>query len=84
MRPLAYNFCEASKAGQTTMTSATIFDNTLVKDQPALAVTLVDNHDPAAAIISNPLLEPCGFKPLGLAPDPAASDATLAFSYADY
>ncbi|MCS6812840.1 MAG: alpha-amylase [Cyanobacteria bacterium] len=42
--PLHYNFSEASKAGKH-YDLRTIFDNTLVQDQPALAVTLVENHD---------------------------------------
>ncbi len=42
--PLHYNFHVASQAGSE-YDMRQIFDNTLVKDQPALAVTLVDNHD---------------------------------------
>jgi len=42
--PLHYNFCEASKSGSD-YDLRQIFDNTLVSQQPALAVTLVDNHD---------------------------------------
>jgi alpha-amylase len=42
--PLHRNFYEASRAaGNYDMRR--ILDNTLMKDQPALAVTLVDNHD---------------------------------------
>jgi alpha-amylase len=42
--PLHYNFSEASKRGSD-YDLRQIFDNTLVKQQPALAVTLVENHD---------------------------------------
>jgi alpha-amylase len=42
--PLHYNFSEASKKGSD-YDLRQIFDNTLVKQQPALAVTLVENHD---------------------------------------
>ncbi len=42
--PLHYNFSTASKQGDS-YDMRQIFDDTLVKDQPALAVTLVDNHD---------------------------------------
>ncbi len=42
--PLHYNFSAASKQGND-YDMRQIFDNTLVQDQPALAVTLVDNHD---------------------------------------
>ena len=42
--PLHYKLCEASKRGRD-FNLATIFDNTLVKDNPLLAVTFVDNHD---------------------------------------
>ncbi len=42
--PLHRNFYEASRAGGN-YDMRCILDNTLMKDQPALAVTLVDNHD---------------------------------------
>lgn len=42
--PLHYNFHAASQAGDS-YDMRQIFDNTLVQQQPALAVTLVDNHD---------------------------------------
>ncbi|HTL88645.1 MAG TPA: alpha-amylase, partial [Leptolyngbya sp.] len=42
--PLHYNFHAASQAGDR-YDMRQIFDNTLVQQQPALAVTLVDNHD---------------------------------------
>lgn len=42
--PLHYNFHAASKAGDS-YDMRQIFDNTLVQQQPSLAVTLVENHD---------------------------------------
>lgn len=42
--PLHYNFSTASKQGGS-YDMRQIFDDTLVKDQPTLAVTFVDNHD---------------------------------------
>jgi alpha-amylase len=42
--PLLKNFAEASRAGKA-YDLRTIFDNTLVRNEPALAVTIVANHD---------------------------------------
>ena len=42
--PLHLNFYQASTSGGN-YNMATLMDNTLMKEQPALAVTLVDNHD---------------------------------------
>jgi alpha-amylase len=42
--PLHHNFHVASKSGNG-YDMRTIFDGSLVQDQPTLAVTLVDNHD---------------------------------------
>ena len=42
--PLHYNFHAASRSGEH-YDMRQIFDNTLVQQQPSLAVTLVDNHD---------------------------------------
>lgn len=42
--PLHYNFHMASRAGSD-YDLRTIFDKTLVQQQPTLAVTMVDNHD---------------------------------------
>ena len=41
--PLHYNFSSASKDENYDLTK--ILDNTLVKDNPSMAVTFVDNHD---------------------------------------
>lgn len=42
--PLHFNFYKASKAGKG-FDLRTIFDDTLVKARPELAITFVDNHD---------------------------------------
>ncbi|MEO0769609.1 MAG: alpha-amylase [Cyanobacteria bacterium J06649_4] len=63
--PLHYNFSRASKAGQA-YDLRTIFDNTLVKDQPALAVTLVENHDSQPLQSLESVVE-AWFKPLAYA-----------------
>ncbi|WP_255413523.1 alpha-amylase [Emticicia sp. C21] len=42
--PLHYNFCRASNCDKD-FDLRTIFDNTLVRTHPTLAVTFVDNHD---------------------------------------
>jgi alpha-amylase len=42
--PLHYRLCEASKAGRS-FDMSKIFDHTLVKENPLMAVTFVDNHD---------------------------------------
>ncbi len=42
--PLHYKLCEASKRGRDFDLSK-IFDDTLVKNNPLMAVTFVDNHD---------------------------------------
>lgn len=63
--PLHYNFYAASKAGNS-YDLRTIFDNTLVKDQPTLAVTLVDNHDSQPLQSLESVVE-AWFKPLAYA-----------------
>ncbi|MCT0202808.1 alpha-amylase [Synechococcus sp. CS-603] len=80
--PLHYNFCEASKAGNDYDLS-TIFDNTLVKDQPALAVTLVDNHDSQPLQSLESVVEPW-FKPLAYALILLRQDGYPCIFYADY
>ncbi len=42
--PLHYRFHQASRSGNA-YDMRTLFDGTLVKEQPALAVTFVENHD---------------------------------------
>ncbi|WP_008311604.1 alpha-amylase [Leptolyngbya sp. PCC 6406] len=63
--PLHYNFHVASKAGKD-YDLRRIFDNTLVQDQPALAVTLVDNHDSQPLQSLESVVE-AWFKPLAYA-----------------
>lgn len=63
--PLHYNFHLASKAGNT-YDLRTIFDNTLVQEQPYLAVTLVDNHDSQPLQALESIVE-AWFKPLAYA-----------------
>ena len=63
--PLHYNFHAASQAGET-YDLRTIFDNTLVQDQPSLAVTLVENHDSQPLQSLESIVE-SWFKPLAYA-----------------
>jgi alpha-amylase len=63
--PLHYNFHIASQAGET-YDLRQIFDNTLVQQQPALAVTLVENHDSQPLQSLESIVE-AWFKPLAYA-----------------
>ncbi len=63
--PLHYNFHIASQAGET-YDLRQIFDNTLVQQQPTLAVTLVENHDSQPLQSLESIVEPW-FKPLAYA-----------------
>jgi len=63
--PLHLNFHLASQQGQD-YDLRTIFDNTLVQQQPALAVTLVENHDSQPLQSLESVVEPW-FKPLAYA-----------------
>ncbi len=63
--PLHYNFHVASTEGQE-YDMRQIFDNTLVQQQPALAVTLVENHDSQPLQSLESLVE-AWFKPLAYA-----------------
>lgn len=80
--PLHYNFTEASKAGNG-YDLRTIFDGTLVKDQPTLAVTLVDNHDSQPLQSLESVVEPW-FKPLAYALILMRRDGYPCIFYADY
>ncbi|MEL7085949.1 MAG: alpha-amylase [Cyanobacteria bacterium J06597_1] len=80
--PLHYNFCEASKSGSD-YNLTTIFDNSLVKQQPALAVTLVDNHDSQPLQSLESVVEPW-FKPLAYAMILLRRDGYPCLFYADY
>ncbi len=63
--PLHYNFHVASIQGKD-YDLRQIFDNTLVQQQPALAVTLVENHDSQPLQSLESVVEPW-FKPLAYA-----------------
>jgi len=62
---LHYNFARAGKQGEN-FDMQTIFNNTLVKDHPNLAVTLVSNHDTQPLQALESVVE-AWFKPLGYA-----------------
>lgn len=80
--PLHYNFSEASNSGSD-YDLRTIFDKTLVKQQPALAVTLVDNHDSQPLQSLESVVEPW-FKPLAYALILLRREGYPCIFYADY
>lgn len=80
--PLHYNLSEASNSGSD-YDLRTIFDNTLVKDQPLLAVTLVDNHDSQPLQSLESVVEPW-FKPLAYALILLRRGGYPCIFYADY
>jgi len=80
--PLHYNFSAASKSGNG-YDMRQIFDNTLVKQQPALAVTLVDNHDSQPLQALESVVE-SWFKPLAYALILLRRDGYPCIFYADY
>jgi len=80
--PLHYNFHFASKGGND-YDMRQIFDNTLVKQQPALAVTLVDNHDSQPLQSLESVVEGW-FKPLAYALILLRRDGYPCIFYADY
>lgn len=80
--PLHYNFTEASKADNN-YDMRQIFDGTLVKDQPALAVTLVENHDSQPLQSLESVVE-SWFKPLAYALILLRQDGYPCIFYADY
>ncbi len=63
--PLHYNFHAASQGGEE-YDMRQIFDNTLVAQQPTLAVTLTENHDSQPLQSLESVVEPW-FKPLAYA-----------------
>jgi alpha-amylase len=63
--PLHYNFHVASQEGEN-YDLRQIFDNTLVQQQPSLAVTLVENHDSQPLQSLESIVE-AWFKPLAYA-----------------
>jgi alpha-amylase len=80
--PLHYNFTEASKTGNN-FDMRQIFDGTLVKDQPTLAVTLVENHDSQPLQSLESVVE-AWFKPLAYALILLRRDGYPCIFYADY
>lgn len=80
--PLHYNFSVASEKGQD-YDMRSIFDDTLVKEQPALAVTLVDNHDSQPLQSLESVVE-AWFKPIAYALILLRRDGYPCVFYADY
>lgn len=80
--PLHYNFMVASTQGKD-YDMRQIFDNTLVQQQPALAVTLVDNHDSQPLQALESVVEGW-FKPLAYALILLRRDGYPCVFYADY
>ena len=80
--PLHYNFHAASQAGDS-YDMRQIFDNTLVQQQPSLAVTLVDNHDSQPLQSLESPVE-SWFKPLAYALILLRSEGYPCLFYPDY
>ncbi|NJK41664.1 MAG: alpha-amylase [Acaryochloridaceae cyanobacterium SU_2_1] len=80
--PLHYNFTLASNGGNG-YDLRQIFDDTLVQEQPALAVTLVDNHDSQPLQSLESVVE-SWFKPLAYALILLRRDGYPCVFYADY
>ncbi|GBO53979.1 cytoplasmic alpha-amylase [Pseudanabaena sp. lw0831] len=80
--PLHFNFHLASQAGQDYDLSQ-IFENTLVKDQPTLAVTLVENHDSQPLQSLESIVE-AWFKPLAYALILLRQEGYPCIFYGDY
>ncbi len=80
--PLHHNFHVASKMGAD-YDLRTIFDNTLVQHQPALAVTLVENHDSQPLQSLESVVEPW-FKPLAYSLILLRREGYPCIFYADY
>ncbi len=80
--PLHMNFHDASRAGNN-FDMRKVFDNTLVKEQPALAVTFVDNHDTQPLQSLESWVE-SWFKPLAYALILLRKDGYPCIFYADY
>jgi alpha-amylase len=80
--PLHYNFHLASQEGEN-YDIRQIFDNTLVQQQPTLAVTLVDNHDSQPLQSLESIVE-AWFKPLAYALILLREAGYPCIFYADY
>jgi alpha-amylase len=80
--PLHYKFHQASRAGNN-FDLRSIFDRTLVKEQPALAVTFVENHDTQPCQSLESPVEPW-FKPIAYALTLLRREGYPCVFYADY
>ncbi|WP_017300632.1 alpha-amylase [Nodosilinea nodulosa] len=80
--PLHNNFHQASKAGSS-YDLRTIFDNTVVKEMPLLAVTLVENHDTQPLQALESVVE-AWFKPLAYALILLREEGYPCIFYCDY
>lgn len=80
--PLHHNFHKASKAGSG-YDLRTIFDNTVVKEMPLLAVTLVENHDTQPLQALESVVE-AWFKPLAYAMILLRAEGYPCIFYCDY
>jgi len=80
--PLHNNFHKASKSGDR-YDMRTIFDNTVVKDMPLLAVTLVENHDTQPLQALESVVE-AWFKPLAYALILLRAEGYPCIFYPDY
>lgn len=80
--PLHYRFQQASVSGSS-YDMRTILDGTLMKDQPSLAVTFVDNHDTQPCQSLESWVEPW-FKPLAYALILLRGEGYPCVFYADY
>ncbi|HKS27446.1 MAG TPA: alpha-amylase [Pyrinomonadaceae bacterium] len=80
--PLHYQFHRASRAGDG-FDLRTIFDDTLVKENPRLAVTFVENHDTQPCQSLESTVEPW-FKPLAYALILLRREGYPCVFYADY
>ena len=80
--PLHYNFHVASTSGNS-YDMRQIFDNTLVQQQPTLAVTLVENHDSQPLQSLESVVE-SWFKPLAYALILLRREGYPCIFYADY
>ncbi|MBW4691820.1 MAG: alpha-amylase [Lyngbya sp. HA4199-MV5] len=80
--PLHFNFSRASKAGDT-YDMRQIFDGTLMQQQPALAVTFVENHDSQPLQALESVVE-SWFKPLAYALILLRQEGYPCVFYADY
>ena len=80
--PLHMKFHDASRIGSS-FDMRTILDRTLVKEQPALAVTFVENHDTQPCQALESTVEPW-FKPLAYAFILLRQEGYPCIFYADY